>query len=397
MEKFWEVKNDKKNKTGELILFGDISNYDYWDEDVTPNQIKEDLDSLEDVNVLNVKINSQGGSLFGGMCISNLIRDFGIEKETKTVAKIMGIAASAMTMVTAVCDEVHMYTNSLQMIHKPWSFFIGNADDLRSFADDLDDMTKAIVNAYEEKTGLSKEKIENMISEETWLDCYEAKQLGFCDKIIKKEVSSEIKNEKIVAFNGVEFDFSKYNSVPEKIVAKINNKKNKGVKHNMSYKEFKTEQDYSSAVEKIKEDYKVELKENEEFVNDLRKGYVSIDSIIDKFKEINLEGDDLETIVGSVKELQSNYKAKKREHEEFKTEVAKEKLFNARKQEMEKSGLDITEEDKEEIINMSDKQFKLVIKAAKTNKDSNEEEDEVFDPNALIGDNNDDNIVNAFC
>lgn len=128
---------------------------------------------------LKSRINSGGGDVSEGMAIYNLVK----EHEGKTVAQIDGIAASMASVIALAFDEVQMASNAMFMIHNPWGFSIGEANDHRKTADLLDKMRLQIADIYVAKTGLERDRVLSMMDEETWLTADEAKALGFVDSV----------------------------------------------------------------------------------------------------------------------------------------------------------------------------------------------------------------------
>ena len=72
-KKFWNFKA-MDDKTGELTLYGEISDVTWWGDEITPKQFKEDLDALGDIDTLNVYINSPGGDVFAGQTIYSMLK-----------------------------------------------------------------------------------------------------------------------------------------------------------------------------------------------------------------------------------------------------------------------------------------------------------------------------------
>ncbi len=171
-----EIKN-QTSTSAELYLYGDIisesmSEYykEYYPDDKCPKDIKDFLDDIGDVDNIDIHINSGGGSVFGGIAIYNLLKN---HKAYKTVY-IDGIAASIASVIAMVADKLVAANNSTLMVHKPllsYFFTTMNADDLRKDAETLDNCQKAIMNTYMSKVkdGVTKETIEALVNEETWL------------------------------------------------------------------------------------------------------------------------------------------------------------------------------------------------------------------------------------
>lgn len=167
-----EIKNIS-NEKAELNIYGDIVS-DEWgkwsDDDTCPSDIHKFLQEIGDVAELDIHINSGGGSVFGGIAICNQLRQ---HKAKKTVY-VDGIAASIASVIVCAGDEVIVHSNSTYMVHKPSNgYFLEslNADQLRKDAETLDRCQEAILNTYmsKAKQGVSRETIDNLINEETWL------------------------------------------------------------------------------------------------------------------------------------------------------------------------------------------------------------------------------------
>lgn len=213
MKKFWQFKAKADDPSvGELMLYGDISSYEpWWGDTVTPKQFKEDLDALGDITELNIYINSGGGDVFAGQAIRSMLK----RHSTYKTGYVDGLAASIASVILTACDKVIMPLNAMQMIHKAWTFAMGNADDMRKMADDMDKIDESIIAAYQEKTGLDKEKIVEMMKAETWMTAEEAVEYGFADEIENaKEVAASLRNGKLI-MNGQEMDLSRFVNAPK--------------------------------------------------------------------------------------------------------------------------------------------------------------------------------------
>ena len=208
--KFWQFKNAAEG-VGELSLYGDISSYTWWGDEVTPKQFKDDLDELGDISTLNVYINSPGGDVFAGQAIYSMLKR---HKATINVY-IDGLAASIASVVAMAGDRVIMPSNAMMMVHKPWSIMIGNADDFLKMAEDLEKIQGTIEETYLNKTDISKEKLKELMNAETWLSAQECLEYGFADEVEKeKQVAASIKGG-FLMLNNQQMDLSKYENPPE--------------------------------------------------------------------------------------------------------------------------------------------------------------------------------------
>lgn len=192
--KFLQVKN-LTEKSANLYIYGEIvDNTDWkWDEyDVMPDDVKKTLEQVEGLETLNIYINSPGGSVFAGTAIYNMLK----RNKAKKIVQIDGVAASMASVIALVGDEIYMPSNSFMMIHKPWVFVRGNANDLRKIADDLDKIEDGLMKAYEEnlREGVDIKEIKEMLDNETWFTAEEAAKY-FNIKIINAvEVAASAKH-----------------------------------------------------------------------------------------------------------------------------------------------------------------------------------------------------------
>lgn len=168
-----QVKN-QTSTTADLYFYGDIvsSWWGAWDDtDQYPESIKNFLDEHKNKD-LNIYINSGGGSVFAGLAIYNMLK----RHEGQKTVYIDGLAASIASVIALAGDKVIIPNTASFMIHKPWGWASGNANDFRKMANDLDSIEKCILNVYEEnlKDGVSIDTIKQMVDEETWLTGEEA-------------------------------------------------------------------------------------------------------------------------------------------------------------------------------------------------------------------------------
>ena len=146
---------------------------------VSAREFLVELKALEDVDHLTVRINSPGGSVFDGLAIYNALR----RHRARVTVFVEGIAASIASVIVCAGDEVVMPENAMLMLHEPSAVVAGTAEDLLSMAAALEKMRGSLVAAYRAKTGLAQERIEELMSRETWLSASEALELGFTDRI----------------------------------------------------------------------------------------------------------------------------------------------------------------------------------------------------------------------
>lgn len=173
-----EIKNQTEN-SADLHFYGDIISEspgewykNYYPDDKCPSDIKEFLDQLENVNSINIYLNSGGGSVFGGLAIYNQLKRYNATINTY----IDGLAGSIASVIAMAGDTIYMPKNALFMIHKPLTWAGGNADDFKKIIELLDTCQKSILNVYmtKAKDNVTEEEINNLINAETWFTGEEA-------------------------------------------------------------------------------------------------------------------------------------------------------------------------------------------------------------------------------
>lgn len=173
---------ERVGQEANINIYGDISS-SWWSDGISSKSLKEAIDELEDVSKINVYINSYGGEVAEGLAIYNAL----IRHKAKVVTYCDGFAASIASVIFMAGDERIMNSSSLLMIHNAWVYAMGNAEELRKQAEDLDKITQASVTAYKEHSSLSEEEIKELMDNETWILPEEAFEYGFATGIDKKE------------------------------------------------------------------------------------------------------------------------------------------------------------------------------------------------------------------
>ena len=164
-----------------LHLNGTIAEESWFDDDVTPQLFRDELESGS--GDITIWINSPGGDCVAAAQIYNMLMDY---KGSVTV-KIDGIAASAASVIAMAGTEVLMSPVGMLMIHNPMTVAMGDADEMEKAIEMLSSVKDSILNAYEIKTGLSRAKLAHLMDAETWMDANKALELGFIDGILARE------------------------------------------------------------------------------------------------------------------------------------------------------------------------------------------------------------------
>jgi ATP-dependent Clp protease protease subunit len=169
-------------------LIGEIADFDYhgfWGDWCSPKSLKSFLDTLAPGEEAEIEINSPGGSVVQGIEMANAIKN----SKAVLVAHVTGIAASMASVIACACHRIEMEEASFMMIHDPWSYAEGNAEELRKQASVLDQMKAVIMSFYRGKfKGLTEDQISALMSDETWYTGAECKENGLECTVIASDI-----------------------------------------------------------------------------------------------------------------------------------------------------------------------------------------------------------------
>ena len=181
MNPWYQIRAAASPKTADIYIFGDIGESWWADETITAKQFVKDLEELADVDTLNIRINSYGGSVSDGLAIYNALRR---HSATKAVT-VEGVAISIASLIAMAGDSIDMPANSLMMIHAPWSYVAGNSAELRTEADVLDRHASAMSSSYARKTGKPEADMLALLTDgkDHWYTAQEALAAGFADTV----------------------------------------------------------------------------------------------------------------------------------------------------------------------------------------------------------------------
>ena len=176
----FKIKDSAEKAT--IYIYGKIG--DSWDEDEA-NRAKDFAKTLDTLTPkpLEIRIDSPGGDVFEGFAIASAIQRY----EGETHAYIDGMAASAASYIAVMADKVTMNDFSAFMIHNAWGLAIGNKNDLRELADQLDGVDDSIARVISNRTGMELEDVKAAMDAETWYYGNDAMDAGFADEVIETE------------------------------------------------------------------------------------------------------------------------------------------------------------------------------------------------------------------
>ena len=183
--KFWNWVKNEGDETRTLYLSGEISDETWFGDEVTPRLFKDEL--MTGSGDITLWINSPGGDVFEAAQIYNMLMDY----PGQVTVKIDGLAASAASVIAMAGSQVEMSPVAMMMIHNPITVAIGDSKEMQKAIDMLAEVKESIVNAYEIKTGLSRNKISRLMDAESWFNAKKAVELGFADSILYTDEGPE--------------------------------------------------------------------------------------------------------------------------------------------------------------------------------------------------------------
>lgn len=164
-----------------VITIFDVIGEDFWSEGVTAKSIARQLKAIG--GPVEVQINSPGGDVFEGFAIYNILR----EHPYDVTVKVLGMAASAASVIAMAGDTVEIGASAFIMIHNCWVLAIGNRHDLRETADFLEPFDKGLRDVYVARTGQTDAQVGAWLDAETYMNGQEAIERGFADALLPSD------------------------------------------------------------------------------------------------------------------------------------------------------------------------------------------------------------------
>lgn len=267
--KFWNFVDN--GDTAELQLFGTIeSEESWWSEDcVTYRNFIQELNALGKKDTINVVIHSTGGDVFAANAIYTEL----LLNPASITGTVLGVCASAATIILMACDKRRIAKNGILMAHNPLINLRGNyqVDDLVKLVEITNTVKKSIMTAYMDRLDKTEEEISSLMDEESWYVGQEAIDAGFCNELIESDVQNNMFSNKFLV-DGVSYTFKNYleTFVPANIRKKVqalsdvdqkalgtffNTKNTKKGKENMEEEETKTTVQDIKDVQTLKREY----------------------------------------------------------------------------------------------------------------------------------------------
>lgn len=208
-DKSWyavQAEGEAAERVIEVFVYGEIGTWG-----ITANQFVQDLRAMDDgTSPVIAAFNSIGGDLFDGLAIHNALSRLG----ERCTGRVDALAASAASVAVCGAHRVVIASNAMLMIHNPWTYAAGDAEDFRKVADVLDQTMEAIIAAYKAKApDIDEVELRRLVAAETWLTASEAVALGLAD-----EVGEGVK---VKACLGQGSAMQRYQNAPAELLAQL--------------------------------------------------------------------------------------------------------------------------------------------------------------------------------
>jgi len=208
------LEDEETAERAKLYFYGDIvseSWYSEWDTDAKcPQEIADFFNSVDPHKEIDVYFNSCGGDATAGIAIANIL----LRHQGKKVGYVDALAASTASFILCACDEVEIGVGAEVMIHDPWCYAAGNAQDFTRYIEQLNLCKENIIDFYMRHAAenMEREDFSEMMSQEKWIG---TKEIGnyFDFKVNENSVTPAAATSNLL---------SRYKNVPEEIIQKKN-------------------------------------------------------------------------------------------------------------------------------------------------------------------------------
>jgi len=161
--------------------YQDVYDWIGW-EATSPRKVEQELSDIDEGDVI-VDINSGGGSVFAGSEIYTLLKS----SEKNVTVNIVGIAASAASVIAMAGKTVRMSPTAQMMIHNATIATHGDYREMDHTSEFLKNVNQSILNAYKIKSGMSDEDLKKMMDDETWFTAQQALEHKLIDEVMFEE------------------------------------------------------------------------------------------------------------------------------------------------------------------------------------------------------------------
>lgn len=204
---YWQPVKAANDKGDSVInIYDQIG--ESWDGSGMTAKIVNSVLRRSDGKAVTVNVNSPGGDFFEGVTIYNMLREY--EGEVKV--NVVGLAASAASVIAMAADELRIAESGFLMIHNSWGLVIGNQNDMREAADMFAKFDKAMAGVYASRSGIEQDEISDLMAKDFWMTGADAVEKGFADALLtsdevtkdkEKSASAKYRIDKALAKQGV--------------------------------------------------------------------------------------------------------------------------------------------------------------------------------------------------
>lgn len=186
-----------ENTSDTITVYGVIGE-DWYGEGVTLKRIDAALRAIGERDV-TVYINSPGGDMFEGIAIYNRLK----EHSHKVTTKVLGMAASAASIIYLAGSDRQVASSAFLMIHNCWTFLAGNRHYLRDVADDMQEFDAAMADLYAETSGQGVDDIAELMDDETFIRGKRAVELGLATGVLSSTEITERETDESTQSNAL--------------------------------------------------------------------------------------------------------------------------------------------------------------------------------------------------
>jgi len=174
----------------------DVVGEDYWTGQGMTGKVVSSILRKNKGKAVTVNINSPGGDFFEGVAIYNLLK----EHDGDVNIRIVGMAASAASVIAMAGDNIKIAESAFLMIHNAWGIVIGNKHEMNERAEVLAGFDKSMVGVYTKASTLDEDEVIEMMDGETWINGADAVEMGFCTQFLDSD-ELEVDEDKKAKYN----------------------------------------------------------------------------------------------------------------------------------------------------------------------------------------------------
>ena len=184
MKKWYNIKENqvqnggKKKRYADVFVLDEIGGFG-----VSARQFIQDLAQI-DADVINLQIDSPGGSITDGIAIYNFLRSH----KAQVDVYINGMAGSIASIVILAGDNVYIPENAFVFTHLPMlsQLQMPNRKDLEEGIESLEKFEDVLANIYIKHTGAREAQVREWMENDTYFFGQDAVDAGFATQVVDK-------------------------------------------------------------------------------------------------------------------------------------------------------------------------------------------------------------------